>query len=88
MKLKYEFAVREIAGEFVLIPMGGAALAFSGMVSTNAVGAFICEKLQQEITQEALLEAICGEFDIDRDTARQDMLQFLENLRRAKLLAE
>lgn len=88
MKLKYEFAVREIAGEYVLIPMGGAALAFSGMVSTNAVGAFICQQLKAHTTEAAILEAICGEFDIDRDTARQDMLAFLENLRRVKLLEE
>lgn len=88
MKLKYEFAVREIAGEYVLIPMGGAALAFSGMVSTNAVGACICRQLKQETTLEAVLDGICEEFDIDRETARQDMLEFLENLRRANLLQE
>lgn len=88
MKLKYEFAVREIAGEFVLIPMGGAALAFSGMVSTNAVGAFICECLKTQTTPDAILDGICAEFDIDRETARQDMLAFLESLRRAKLLEE
>lgn len=88
MKLKYEFAIREIADEYVLIPMGGAALEFSGMVSTNAVGAFICEKLQSETTAQALLEAICGEFAIDKPTARADMDAFLESLRKANMLEE
>ncbi len=88
MKLKYEFAVREIAGEYVLIPMGGAALAFSGMVSTNGVGAFICQQLKDETTEDAILDGICQEFSVDRDTARQDMLQFLDGLRRARLLEE
>lgn len=88
MKLKYDFAVREIAGEYVLIPMGGAALAFSGMVSTNAVGACICECLKSDTTPEAILDAVCAEFDIEEETARQDMLQFLQELRRAGLLQE
>ncbi|MBQ4600943.1 MAG: PqqD family protein [Oscillospiraceae bacterium] len=86
MKLKYEFAVREIAGEYVLIPMGSAALAFSGMVSTNAVGAYICKALAQPTDEASLLEGICAAFDIDRDTAKQDMGEFLTQLARAGLL--
>lgn len=87
MKLKYEFAIRQIAGEQVLIPMGSAALKFSGMVTTNEVGAFICQVLKEETDREVLLAAICAEFEVDADTARQDMDAFLQNLDRAGLLA-
>lgn len=88
MKLKHEFIVREIAGEYVLIPMGKSALAFSGMVTTNEVGAYICEQLAKPVSQEALLDAICGEFEVTRETAREDMEQFLRMLRKADLLEE
>ena len=37
MKLKYEFSVREIAGDYVLVPLGEAALKLSGMITTNEV---------------------------------------------------
>ena len=57
MKLKYEFMIRQVAGENVLIPMGKSALSFSGMVTANDVGAFICEKLQRDTTREELLES-------------------------------
>lgn len=87
MKLKYDFAIRQIAGEQVLIPMGSAALKFSGMVTTNEVGAFICQTLKQDTDREALLAAICAEFEVDADTARQDMDAFLQSLDRAGLLA-
>lgn len=88
MKLKYDFAVREIAGEFVLIPMGAAALQFSGMVTTNEVGAFLCEELKQDTTREALLAGICREFETDEATAAKDLDGFLDMLRRAGILGE
>ena len=88
MKLKHEFIIRQIAGEYVLIPMGKSALAFSGMVTTNEVGAFICRQLAKSVSQEALLDAICAEFEVSRQTAQEDMEQFLRNLRKADLLEE
>lgn len=86
MKLKYEFVVRQIAGEYVLIPMGKSALAFSGMVTTNEVGAYICRRLAEPVSQEELLDGICGEFAVSRETAQEDMEQFLRMLRKVGLL--
>ena len=86
MKLKHEFMTRQIAGEYVLIPMGKSALAFSGMVTANAVGAFICEQLREETDRETLLSAICSEFEVEPGTAEADMDDFLKLLAKAKLL--
>lgn len=86
MKLKYDFIVRQIAGEYILVPMGVAALEFSGMVTTNAVGALILEKLRQDTTPEQICQAICQEFEVDEATAREDMEQFLAVVEKAGLL--
>lgn len=86
MKLKYEFNVRNIAGEYVLVPMGAGALAFSGMVTTNAVGAVICDCLKQATTRPAILERLLQEFEIDEATAKADMNAFLADLDKAGLL--
>lgn len=86
MKLRYEFTVRQIAGEYILIPMGKDALAFSGMISTNPVGALLCEKLKSETDEESLVEAVLEEFEVDRETAQADTREFLELLRKARLL--
>ncbi len=88
MKLKYEFTVREIMGEYALIPMGESAVALSGMLLTNAVGAFVCELLAEPTDQEALLKAVLDEFDIDEATARNDIAEFLDRLAEAQLLTE
>lgn len=88
MKLKYEFAVRNIAGEYILVPMGAGALQFSGMVTTNAVGAAICDCLTEDTTPQAILENLLQEFDIDEATAKADMEAFLADLDKAGLLEE
>ena len=50
MKLKYEFAVREIVDEYVMVPLGASALEFSGMISTSETGAFLVEALKHDVT--------------------------------------
>lgn len=88
MKLKYDFQLREIAGEYILIPMGSSALSFSGMVSTNEVGATICDALKQDTTYDAVLERVYQEFSVDKETAKADLDEFLARLRKADMLSE
>lgn len=86
VKINCEFAIREIAGDYILIPLGEAALKFSGMITTNDVGVFMWEQLQTEISKEELLEKILVEFEIDKETAKKDMDEFLHRLEELKLL--
>lgn len=86
MKLKYAFTVRDIAGEYVLVPSGKDALAFSGMLTTNAVGALICEKLRENVSLDQLVSAVISEFDIDPETARADTRDLVAAMEKAGLL--
>ena len=88
MKLKYEFAVREIVGEYVMIPMGEGALRFSGMISTSETGALIVDALKQDVSREELLTRILDTFDVDEETAAADLDAFLYKLRELRLLNE
>ena len=87
MKLKYQFVIREIMGEYAIVPSGEGALALSGMIVTNAVGACLWEALQEETTQEALVEKLLAEFEVDRETAEADVSEFLANLQNLELLS-
>lgn len=88
MKMKYEFAIREIAGDYVLVPLGQGALHFSGMLTTSQVGAFIVRCLAEEITMEALTEKLMEEYDVDAATAAADLEEFTGLLRKVDLLQE
>lgn len=86
MKLKYDFAVREIAEDFVLVPLGAAALKLSGMITTNAVGAFLWEQLVSETTEEAMVKRLIEEFQVDAVTATNDVKEFVSQLQELDLV--
>lgn len=82
------FLIREIAGENVAIPTGEAAHHLSGLVVINACGRFLFELLQTEQTEEELVRSLMEVYDVDTATARADVAEFLEVLRRNDMLSE
>ena len=86
MKLKYEFSVRNVVGEHILVPLGEGALAFSGIITTSEVGAFLVELLGQEVSYDTLLHRMLEEYEVDEATARADLDEFLGYLDQLSLL--
>ena len=86
MKLKYDFVLREIAGDYILIPRYAAALKLSGMITTNEVGAFLWEQLTTETSEESLVNHLMEEYEIDSITAEKDVKEFLDQLYRLNLI--
>lgn len=80
MKIKKKYILRDIAGEHILIPVGDTALTFNGLITLNEVGLFLWEKLQNDITKDDLLKEVLSEYDVDKQTALQDIEEFLESL--------
>lgn len=88
MRIVPGFLIREIAGEIVAIPSGKAAHHLSGLVVINGCGRFLFEKLQNDQTEDALVDALTEVYDIDQDTARADVREFVDILRRNNMLIE
>ena len=86
MKINGEYVLREIAGEYILVPIGNTAMEMNGMITLNEVGVFIWNKLQDECTCEQLLNAVLDEFDIDEEHAKNDLNEFLQQLEEAHLI--
>ena len=88
MKLKYEFVVRNIMDEFVLVPVGEAALKFAGMITTSEVGAFLIELLKKDTNKEFLVQNLMAEYEVCEDQASQDVDEFLAQLNKFNLLLD
>lgn len=86
MKLKYEFVVRQIAGDYILVPSGASALALSGLITTNEVGALLVEKLKQDASREALIAAVLQDFQVEETIAAADVDRFLMMARKLNIL--
>ncbi|MBQ7857632.1 MAG: PqqD family protein [Oscillospiraceae bacterium] len=86
MKIDDTFVLRQIAGDYVILPTGKTTLNFNGMITVNEQGAFLWKLLQQETTTDALVAAILEEYETDEATARADVEDFLEVLRRFRII--
>lgn len=86
MRVDKEFVLREIAGDYVIIPTGKTVLSFNGLISVNEVGAFLWEQLQKDITMEELLAAVLNEYEVDETTAKEDIQEFLDVLVKSNVL--
>ena len=80
MKVDKEFILREISGEYVIIPTGKTVLSFNGLISVNEVGAFLWNMLQKDVTVDELVTGVLEEYDVDEETAREDIQAFLDVL--------
>ena len=81
MRIKKKFVLREIAGEYVLVPVGEAARELNGIVTVNELGAFLWNLLQEEQTDQTLLNAVLDAYAVEEERARQDIRGFLQLLR-------
>lgn len=81
MKLTCEFIMREVAGETILVPVGSTALRFNGIITLEPVGALIWKGLEENKSREEILAQILNEFDVEPQTASNDLDAFLQQLR-------
>ena len=78
MKIDRSFVLREIAGEYIIIPTGKTALEFNGLITVNEIGMELWKMLQNDVTFEDLLNGIMEEYDVDEDVAKEDIQDFLD----------
>ena len=80
MEFKKEFILREIMGDIVLVPINKSGSQFNGLITINELGKFIWENLEKVETEE-LLQLILNEYEVDEDTAKKDLDEFLQVLK-------
>lgn len=80
MQIKKEFVLREIAGDYIIIPTGSTALEFNGLITVNEVGVLLWKMLQEDVTLEQLVRGVTAEYDVEEAVAKEDILEFLDSL--------
>lgn len=81
MKLKKDFILREIMGDVVLVPINQSTSQFNGLITINELGRFIWENIEKAQDEEDLLQKILDEYEVDRETAKKDLDEFLQVLK-------
>ena len=88
MRVDKEFVLREIAGDYIIIPTGKTVLEFNGLMTVNEVGVSLRKMLQEDVTIEDLLQGILEEYDVEEEVAREDIQEFLDTLIDGGVLAK
>lgn len=86
MKLQQEFVLRDIAGEYVLIPVVSPEDKFNGIISVNETGAFIWKLLEKGTDRDELIQAVLDEYDVSLEQATADVDKFCGNLKELEIL--
>ena len=88
MRVEKEFVLREIAGDYIIIPTGKTVLEFNGLVTVNEVGVSLWKMLQEDISFDGLVEGILEEYDVHEAVAREDIREFLDRMIDSGILAK
>ena len=80
LKLDKEYVLRQIGDDYVIVPVGKAALDFNGMITVNETGAFLWEHLVKGTSEEKLLQALIDNYDVKPEIAEREMKEFLNIL--------
>jgi len=88
MQINRDFTIQKVGTSWVAVPVGETSKHFHGMVRLNETGAFLWEQMaEKDCTEEELVEALLGEYDVSREVAARDVHRVVELLRENRILA-
>lgn len=86
MKLKDGFVLRQVADQTVVLPCGDD-MDLNMMITLNDTGAFLWRRLEKDMEETELVQALLAEYDVDADTAKAAVSAFVEKLEKHGFLA-
>jgi len=81
-----EVVCREVGGESILVPIRNRVGDLESIFVLSPVAARIWALLDRPIPFDEIVDTLCTEFDVDRDTASADVDELLASLELASLV--
>ena len=86
MKIKEGFILREVAGSFIVVAVGEAVKTYNGLITLNETSAFLWNLIVKGATEDELVDALLGEYDVEKEDAVKGVKSFINKLVEAKLV--
>ncbi len=86
MKIKDGYVLRNVAGNYIVVPFGEKSLDFSGLITLNELGANIWNLLEKDTTLEEITQNLLKEYDVSEDVLTNDVKEFISQLKGANLI--
>lgn len=82
MKIKRDYVLSQFVDEWIVVPLGGESDRLHGVLSLNETGAFLWNIVNEDDkTEEELVSALIGEYEVDLQTAKNDVRNFVDKLK-------
>jgi len=78
--------LREIAGSWIVVPIGQRVVEFNGLMTLSESGAILWSILEKGADMETLTDSLLSEYDIDEETAIADVKEFISAVREKGLI--
>lgn len=79
-KMKSKFVAREVGNELIIVPLTGNVAQMSELFTLNETAKFLWENISENASNEDIAKLLTDEFEVDAETARQDVAAFLANM--------
>lgn len=86
MRIKDGFVLKELAGSFMVVPLGSQVINFSSIIKLSESGAFLWRLLGEDKSIDDLTCAMLSEYEVDEERAKADIEKFIKKLEDADLL--
>ena len=82
MPLKDNFIFKEVAKEYMMVPLLNGNVNMSKVINLNETGAFIIKKLKEKDSIDYVVDEMTKEYDVSKEDALNDIKEFLELLKK------
>ena len=86
LKIKSGFILKNIAGDYIVVPSGKNIVDFKIMLTLNETGAWLWEQMEQGIETDTLTENFAEKYNIILSDAKNDIADFILQLNGRNLL--
>lgn len=86
MKIKKGFVLKEVAKEYIVVPIGSEAINFNGMLTLNKSAKRLFEALSEDKTVDDLVKVLTDFYDINVEQALVDVNAFIQILESKNML--
>jgi hypothetical protein len=88
MKLKDSFILEKIDDSFLVIPTDSTLLDVGAMITLNETSALIWQELEKGSDEKSIAKKLASEYNVDKETAFNDVSEFINILKEKNFLEE
>ena len=81
-----DYVLREVVGEYMLIPTGKLSMTKNGVVTISESAAYLLKKMEGGKTLSQLCDLLLEEYEVDRETVLSDVQEMIDSMRQMEIV--